>query len=424
MRISQWLSSSSSTTIYTAFPPSTPTLPLTRPTSTSTASPLNAFHEQFARPGDIISVLLLLGSVVMLGRDVIHQALAQLSGGFITPVAFSFGWITYAISALLAAIGANKLMPLPDATGFVVNSRSRYGRENRSWILGRIIRDYVFWCDPRIAVEEDRFLKAEAERRSKLPAGEEQKWNKYPPRIGLSISVYEASRTKTAGVPDKDWVYYTGILCALVQLGIAAVPWGLWGDWSIVLMTGCGTVLAFASGALPHWKAEKWSCRKKSGKTVSLTAGNGTKHVCVVLGNGVGLDLEDLAGGRGVDRPETRALTALLAVLWIVLLIAVSGLKQNPWFLLLIGVLGMAQNVIVCAAPRTPGAFGVHLEFKEAIARDKVMKALMDLENKYPYVGRSLVDTYFPGSNLRPDEEKFWKEAKVRAEEALKRRED
>ncbi|KAH8147318.1 uncharacterized protein LAJ45_08796 [Morchella importuna] len=375
MRISQWLSSSSSTTIYTAFPPSTPTLPLTRPTSTSTASPLNAFHEQFARPGDIISVLLLLGSVVMLGRDVIHQALAQLSGGFITPVAFSFGWITYAISALLAAIGANKLMPLPDATGFVVNSRSRYGRENRSWILGRIIRDYVFWCDPRIAVEEDRFLKAEAERRSKLPAGEEQKWNKYPPRIGLSISVYEASRTKTAGVPDKDWVYYTGILCALVQLGIAAVPWGLWGDWSIVLMTGCGTVLAFASGALPHWKAEKWSCRKKSGKTVSLTAGNGTKH-------------------------------------------------QNPWFLLLIGVLGMAQNVIVCAAPRTPGAFGVHLEFKEAIARDKVMKALMDLENKYPYVGRSLVDTYFPGSNLRPDEEKFWKEAKVRAEEALKRRED
>lgn len=374
-------------------------------------SPQDAFREQFTRPGDVMSVLLLLGG------DVIQRALAQLAGGPITPVAFSFGWVTYAISALLAAVGVNKLLPLPDAPGYVVNSRSRYSRQNNSWILGRIIRDYEFWYDSRIKVEEDRFLSEEKERRSMLPE-EEQKKFEFPPRVALSIAVYEASGTKTAGEPDHDWVYYTGILCAALQLGIAAIPWGLWGDWSILLTTACGIVLAFASGALPQWKAEKWSCRRNSKKTVSLTAGNGTKYVFVVLGNKVGLDLEDLAGGRGVDRPETRALTAVLAALWVVLLIAVSGLKENPWFLLLVGVIGMVQNVIVCAAPREPGAFGVHLEYKETIARAKVMKALMDLENKYPHVGRSLVDTYFPGSNLRPDEDKFWEEAEERAKAA------
>lgn len=357
-----------------------------------------------------MSVLLLVGG------DVIQRALAQLSGGPITPVAFSFGWVTYAVSALLAAVGVNKLLPLPDAPGFVVNSRSRYNRQNNSWILGRIIRDYEFWRDPRIAKAEDGFLTQEVTRRTTLPKEDPKREQK--PRVALSIAVYEPSKERTAGKPHNDWVYYTGILCAIVQLGIAAIPWGLWRDWSILLTTACGIVLAFASGALPQWKAEKWSCRRNSKKTVSLTAGNGTNHVFVVLGNEFGLDLEDLAGGKAVDRPETRVLSATLAALWVVLLIAVSGLKENPWFLLAVGVIGMIQNVIVCAAPRTPGAFGIHLEFKEAIVGDKVMKTLMDAEEKYPYVGRSLVDTFFPGSNLRADEEEYWRQAEERAKAA------
>ncbi|KAI5837085.1 hypothetical protein DFP73DRAFT_326391 [Morchella snyderi] len=400
---------------YTA-PSPTPTVSLA---SSSTPSPQDAFREQFTRPGDVMSVLLLLGG------DVIQRALAQLAGGPITPVAFSFGWVTYAISALLAAVGINKLLPPPDATCSVVNSRSKYPRQNNSWILGRIMRDYEFWRDDRIAEEETKILKAEEERRSALSEEDREKL-KGPPRIALSIAVYEAStnKDKVAGKPDNDWIYYTGILCAFVQLGIAAIPWGLWGDWSILLTTACGIVLAFASGALPQWKAEKWSCRKDSDKIVSLTAGNGTKHVFVVVGNGVGLDLEDLAGGMGTPRPETRPLTAALAALWVVLLIAVSGLKENPWFLLAVGVIGMVQNVVVCGAARKPAAFGVHLEYKGAIARCKVMKALQDLEDMYPHVGKSLVDTFFPGGGLWPDEVKFWEEAEVKAKEADKRKKE
>jgi hypothetical protein len=44
-----------------------------------------AFHNQWALPGDIFSVLLILGG------DVMSRSLAQLAGTPLTPVAFSFG---------------------------------------------------------------------------------------------------------------------------------------------------------------------------------------------------------------------------------------------------------------------------------------------------------------------------------------------
>lgn len=59
------------------------------------------FAAQWINPGDIFSILLLLGP------EVIQQAVAQLAGRQITPVAFSFGWVAYAVRALLAAVGGN-----------------------------------------------------------------------------------------------------------------------------------------------------------------------------------------------------------------------------------------------------------------------------------------------------------------------------
>jgi hypothetical protein len=43
------------------------------------------FQEQWIRPGDVFTVLLVLGS------DVILRAIAQLAGGCLTPITFSFG---------------------------------------------------------------------------------------------------------------------------------------------------------------------------------------------------------------------------------------------------------------------------------------------------------------------------------------------
>jgi hypothetical protein len=47
--------------------------------------PSSDFSAQWENPGDVFSVLLILGG------DVVARALAQLVGSRITPVAFSFG---------------------------------------------------------------------------------------------------------------------------------------------------------------------------------------------------------------------------------------------------------------------------------------------------------------------------------------------
>jgi hypothetical protein len=47
--------------------------------------PSAEFSAQWTNPGDVFSVLLILGG------DVVARALAQLAGSKVTPVAFSFG---------------------------------------------------------------------------------------------------------------------------------------------------------------------------------------------------------------------------------------------------------------------------------------------------------------------------------------------
>ena len=49
------------------------------------SAPLGELRLQWTHPSDVFSVLLLLGG------DVISRALAQLAGGPVTPVTFSFG---------------------------------------------------------------------------------------------------------------------------------------------------------------------------------------------------------------------------------------------------------------------------------------------------------------------------------------------
>lgn len=56
---------------------------------------------QWSNPADILSVLLLLGP------DIVHRAIAQLTGRVVTPVAFSFGWVTYSVASLARIFGGN-----------------------------------------------------------------------------------------------------------------------------------------------------------------------------------------------------------------------------------------------------------------------------------------------------------------------------
>ena len=71
-------------------------------TDPSTAA--DYFAIQWQNPGDILSVLLLLGP------EIVQGAVAQLSGRALTPVAFSFGWVAYSARTLLNAFGGMALI--------------------------------------------------------------------------------------------------------------------------------------------------------------------------------------------------------------------------------------------------------------------------------------------------------------------------
>jgi hypothetical protein len=344
--------------------------------------PRVTLSEQWVSPSEILAVLLLIGG------NIIQMALAQLSGSRIVPVAFSFGWASYAFSALMSAVGDRKLMPPPDFSSIVVDGQSGDVRPNNSWVLGRILRD----------------MEMDVVKRSG--------WT-------LWVRVYVASdpKLKQRGPGGlvrrliRDWVWTMGVVTIFAQLAIAVIPWALHGNWSIFLVTAAGTVMALVCGAIPQWGTEKWACRDKSKRTVALTRGNGSRLVAVIVGNGVGLNLGDLAIGRVILVRGTRAIIAMLALSWLALLCTVPGVKNDTWYLMGIGLLGMIQNVSAAGAKRAPDDFNIPLEFRDEFAEGSVMKTLQQLEIKYPGVGASLLRVFFP-FELRADEEEWWKNMK------------
>jgi len=342
-------------------------------------------------PSDTLSILLLIGG------DVVAKALAQLSGSSFVPVAFSYGWVAYSFGTLIDAFGDGRLIPEPDYPAKFFNVRSGISRDNRSWVLGRLLRD-----------------------------------NEHPLEdgIGMSIAVYRIASDDAA---TRDWCYYSGIVVICLQLGIATIPCALFRDWSTLFLTGTGTILALLTGALPQWRAEKFPGRRGRKKTSVLTGGNGSRTVLIIIDSGEysgSIDLEDLAGAEAPTQrynkarevwfgmPRSLRLTQfaciVLAFLWIFFLLITTGLDSNPWYIILVGALGMLQNVIVAGAPRTPAASGIHVELVEEVKNKKVMQALKDIETFYPGCGRVLLDEFFAESRLRPDEEEWWSDEKRR----------
>jgi hypothetical protein len=151
-------------------------------------------------------------------------------------------------------------------------------------------------------------------------------------------------------------VYWIGLVVSSIQLGIAVIPWGIYGEWFTLLVTASGTLLAYASGALPQWFDEKSVSRTlKKAKGTLLTEGNGAEAVILILaGQGV-MDFEALAAPqREIRGPwTTKIMSALLAVLW-VSLITVAGWKQGTWYLLGVEMIVMLHNVGVADSKRHP----------------------------------------------------------------------
>ncbi|KAL7894296.1 hypothetical protein HDV63DRAFT_160296 [Trichoderma sp. SZMC 28014] len=394
------------------------------------------------------NMLLLL---FIIGGDVVQHAIAQLFGVYVqssqkwprlylTPVAFSFGWIGYAFMSLASVLGDKPLMPSePDCPSRVINCTSGYGRINRSWVLGRILRDHELTVEDNSGPE---YANLEATQK----------------RASLRIDIFEIQECEK---PQIDRVWVLGWLTIVAQLVVSIVPWIRDGDWGIFLVTASGTIFALLTGSLRQWNLEKWAGRRlnKPGsttnktKTVCLTRGNGHRHAMVFVGNGTAWDLESMATASSPSLAETPWLLGALAVLWGCLLVVVSGLQQNTWFLVLIGGIGMAQNIHASVARRPAGAFNMSIKpypprptivglgfdsphddensdedlddttglWRQPLDSEEipgVRGAIRELEKAFPKAGVALMQEFFPALvKYEPEryrtnaEKKFWKKA-------------
>ena len=385
---------------------------------------ISALQSQWQNPNDVLDVLLIIGS------DIVRAALAQTSGGFFVPVCFSFGWVSYSFTALISVIGEGRLLPPPDYPTKVFNLKSGYYRENKNWVIGRLLRD-----------NEGRVAKP------------------YPLLDrGIRISIYKALPNGTPNsfrffAPASSSMAISGAFVMLGQLIVAAIPLILYGNWAIFLITAAGTLLALIMGALPQWKAEKLPARQKTQKNIALTSGNGSRDVMIIIGAGECLDLEELCAAetprslrpwekfaafshqvRPATSPQTergeepvqraitwskfpvgfwltRSVCAVESVFWLALLVTVAGLRADTWYLLAVGGIGMFQNAIIAAIDRAPETRNIPLELLECITTKKVMDGLMDLEDayrEYGSFGSHLLHEFFPGQ-LREEEVAWWK---------------
>ena len=322
--------------------------------------------------------------------------------------------MAYSINALVAAVGENKLIPDPDCQCLVINGDNGYARNNTSWILGRLVRDYDAWMhqDVRDRVGSNITKKWNTLRSKAEKDGQPEPSR--PTQAGLCVSFYKPDSRGKVGEPMNNDLYMWCILVAILQLGIAAIPCGISGDWGILMITVTGIILSTLTASLSHWKTEKFTCRRLAAnrkKNIILTRGNGSQHAIVILGQADFLDLEDLAAGQmdiNVSTSNsTRLIVTALAVLWILLLITAAGLKQNTWFLLAVGTVGIFLNIYVAGTCRDPRSNGIPLVFEKVIAEPKVMPTLYLVEEAHPHLGRNLLPIFFPGE-LNDDEKKSW----------------
>ncbi|KAI9150773.1 G protein-coupled receptor GPR1 [Paramyrothecium foliicola] len=379
-------------------------------------STVNNLETQWSNPAGISAILMLAGG------DIVQKAFCQGTGKFYTPVCLSFGCFAYALTALGSMVNDGRLLPQPDYPAKVINLDSGYGRDNKSWVIGRLLRD----------------IEAKASRTK--PLGDD----------GIRISVFEAL-VNTNGPAEFSWnlLHLCGLIFTVIQLCVAAIPLILDRDWSIMLITAAGTLLIQLLGALPQWKAEKLPNRQRSRAAYAITSGNGSRDIVVILGRGNCLDLEELStsqsprtsrpwekfrwlstnktdarGMAHLERQNTQlrksrdvygtpvgfwissATCVFTFILWLLVLVNMAAPSDHCWYMIAVGAIGMVQNTVAAGMEIKPKQRNLPLHLIDTIKRRKVMDGIMDFEVTY-HCGQPLLEEFFP-SRLRPDELKWW----------------
>lgn len=399
--------------------------------TTSSPAPNTFSGHQTESPTDsylaaqLYSILPLL---LLVGGDIVYRALAQATGNGPAPVSLSFGWVAFSFKSIASLVGERRLMPLPDYSCKVINLESGYARDNRNWVIGRLLRDNEIHMAKK---NEDR------------------------PDLGqsLRIAIYEPSPLQ----PETHFMKGSHRLATLLQFAVACIPLVLGGHRDVLLLTTFGTAMALITGWLPQWKAEKLPVQQpnRKRKTIALTAGNGSRDVIVIRNIDSHYDLEELSTFEGphMHRPwhhigyftkevqetgetkpkiKVRTLEGIpldflatcfvciaLAAGWLLLLGLAVRLQTGSGYLLVVCLIGTAQNCFVAGRSLHPERQPIPLILCDEILGNKAMDALMDLEvtlegdllfvDREGSVVQPLRDIYFPGrSRMMSGEIEWW----------------
>lgn len=236
-----------------------------------------------------VAILLLINS------DIIRTALAQCAPIFV-PVAFSFGWVTYSFAAFAALLGEGRLTPDPDTACKVFNIESGHGRTNKSFLLGRLLRDH----EPGIG--RDALVVTVHQAVDSSMCCKVISFDETAMLIRVSAEWEGRSRRR--------WLRFWSSATIAIQIVISAAPWAIHGDWLVFLVTMWGTACSLITMCLQQWRVEAFAARTGADKDkiVAITRGNGSRHVMIVeCGSELKYfpDLEDLAAAESprLSRP-------------------------------------------------------------------------------------------------------------------------
>lgn len=315
-------------------------------------------------------------------------------------------------------------MPQPEHSSWVVNMESGDRRENRSWLLGRLLRD--------------------------LELGNAKAEGADGP---LLVTVYRLSTGPGKPKPKhprRDWLWSSYWFVVVVQFFVASIPIWVHGchDYSIMVIVGFGNVLDLISASLYTMRKEKFQgSHKGSNSSYALTRGNGHQHVFIILPNDIGESDRNAIYGRSTHFSEMPYLEQMetaryqagnwrylltdfpLAIFWVFLLIFVGNLNSHAWVLVGAGMLGTMHNVLVSAWPRDSAAHGIPLEKyeysegKSSFRGNLVMEVFRNVEREFPGAGHSLRPIFFPGRE-RKENKALWKADDVKFSNLTRRRAD
>ena len=334
---------------------------------------MSLIPDQMASKFDDVNWVIAFWCLMLVGGEIVELAFAKSLG--LSPVPFSFGWLQYLTRKFCTTVEGKSVS---NGT-MLINVKSGYTRNNQSWILNQIFKDWQ---------------------------------QRTPPRSSLNVEIFKVVKPSVYHTFPEVVAYGT----VLIQLWLS-VSAALDGRRSatlplVVLAIFFNSIINALAGNLK----DRFGVQALHGKSkaVILTPGNGSRHAMVITDDdGVGVDLEQLAMAVPPQSNRVAKLTGTFLTGFVVAFI--FSMAPPDRSLVRAAFVGFLYNMWLAFQP---ASYGVDLDSVTTVAAEnsKVFHILIKLEEERAGAGLSLVPIFFPGE-LREDE-KLWVEERKKLNSA------